>query len=312
MDHGKPLVQEASDPRVQRRAEAGLLALTLIWGATFVIVKQALPDVGVNTYVALRFSLAAVAGAILAPRALLRMTPRLALHCGILGILLYGGFVLQTVGLRYTTVANSGFFTGTMAVFTPLIEIALLRRWPKWNHVTAIGIVTVGLFLLSSPEVAGLNPGDVMTLGCAVVFASYIVLLDRFAPQHDLWALTIYQMAAVAVIAWIAMPFVSSPPTIWAPALWLALLYGAIMATLLTTFAQTKLQPRTTATKAAIIFTAEPLFAAFFGYVVLGETMSGRGMLGASLIIGGLLVSEFVNASRAAAERPLDDLARGT
>lgn len=289
----------------------GLLALTLIWGATFVIVKGALPDVSVNTYVALRFTLAAAVGALLAPRALARFNTKLFLHCALLGFLLYAGFVFQTVGLRYTTVANSGFFTGTMVVFTPLMEVVLLRRWPRWNHIAAIGVVSIGLFLLSAPDVSGINPGDILTLACAVVFALYIVLLDRYAPQHDLGAFTIYQIAAVAAIAWIVMPFIPGQPTVWSPSLILAMLYGALLATLLTTYAQTKLQPRTTATKAAIIFTVEPLFAALFGYLVAGETMAPRGLIGAALIIGGLVISEFINASRTAPDQRLDDVAAG-
>lgn len=304
--------QIVHDPKTQRRAEAGLFLLTIIWGVTFVIVKNSLPDIDPNTYVTIRFAFAFSVGAMISPRSLLNVNARLLRHGVVLGFLLYAGFMLQTIGLKYTTVSNSGFFTGTTVVFTPLVEVALLRRRPRWNHGTAIIIVVLGLFLLSAPDVGGINYGDVLTLCCAIVFACYMVFLSRYAPQHQLGQFTLVQLGSVAAIGALVMLIIGTGSPTWHPRLIFALIYCAMAANLLSTYAQTKLQPRTTATKAAIIFAAEPLFAALFGYLVNGEVLSVRGLWGAALIMAGLLVSEIIGANRATPVFPLDSTIAGT
>jgi drug/metabolite transporter (DMT)-like permease len=285
--------------REVRRAEWALFGLTLIWGATFTVVKNALADSSVGAFLTIRFALATLVGIAISPRAIRHINRRMLLHGGVMGVLLYLGFVFQTEGLRFTTVSNSGFLTGTMVVFVPLFEVAVARSLPKWNHILGVAIVTLGLYLLAAPEIGeSVNRGDVLTLGCAIVFAVYMVLLSKVARLHDLHALSILQMGTVTVLGAISLPFGDTPRFDVGAGLIGALVYSAILATLVATIVQTKYQPKTTATKAAIIFTAEPVFAAAFGMALLGERLTLRNAAGAVAILAGLLVSELMGQER--------------
>ncbi len=282
-----------------RRAEWALFGLTVIWGATFAVVKNALADSSVGVFLTIRFAIATLGGIALAPRALAAIDRTMLRHGAILGVLLWVGFILQTEGLRFTTVSNSGFLTGTMVVFVPLLEVAFARTLPRWNHILGVAIVTVGLYLLAAPAIGGsVNPGDVLTLGCAIVFGLYMVLLSRYAPRHDLHAFSIVQMGIVTVCGAIALPFGEEARFVPGTGLFVALLYSAVLATLVATIVQTRNQPKTTATKAAIIFTAEPVFAAIFGISFLGEGFTLRSGFGAAAILVGLLVSELLGKDR--------------
>ncbi len=162
----------STDLKQPRRAEAILLGLTLVWGGTFVIVKTALFGVSSPAFLELRFALATIVLILIFPRKALRLNKRLIRDGLILGGFSFLGFILQTEGLRFTTASNSGFITGTSVVFTPIIQIVLEKRFPKWNHITGIAIVCVGLYFLSGHNFSTLNYGDILTLGCAISWSS--------------------------------------------------------------------------------------------------------------------------------------------
>ncbi|HET7153570.1 MAG TPA: DMT family transporter [Candidatus Kapabacteria bacterium] len=286
----KPL--EKQPPDTQRRAESILLGITLIWGATFVIVKGAVAQIDPSAFLAIRFTIAALLCIAIFRKHLLPVNRAIIIDGIVLGFLFYVGFLLQTTGLKYTSASNSGFITGTVAVFTPIIQVALERRLPKWNHTTGILIVMIGLFLLSGRELGIWNEGDLMTLGCAVAFSFYIVWLDIVSQRRDFRQLTVMQLLCVAIFSFCAIPFMSSGSIVLTGSLVFALFYTAIMATVVTAPLQTKYQRFTTPSKAAIIYTAEPVFSAIFAYYILHETLEKTQWIGAGMIIAGVLVSE--------------------
>ncbi|MDX9758800.1 MAG: EamA family transporter [Bacteroidota bacterium] len=227
----------------------------------------------------------------------IKATTRTSLRAGlVLGVLLGMGFALQTTGLVETTASKAGFLTGTMVVFTPLLQMAIERRRPSVGNAIAVVIVGAGLYLFTSPAGGNFNVGDVLVLCCAVVFAFYIVYLDVFTKQRFDREIVFWQFIVTAAIGFIASPFFDeSTPVFSAPAIG-AVLYLALFASTIAIFVQSKYQRETTPTKAAIIFTMEPIFAAIIAYVALSETMGGIEMIGAVIMFAGLLFSELYAA----------------
>jgi drug/metabolite transporter (DMT)-like permease len=266
--------------------------MTFIWAGTFVVVKGALADLSPFLLVALRFTIATL---VLLPFAVpfLRRMNRTVLWKGfLLGFLIYLGFILQTVGLNYTTASKSAFITGMLVIFTPFFQFILLKRPPRWSNLAGIFMVSVGLWLLTAPAGGGINRGDFLTLLCALSFSLSIVLIDRFTKEHDPFQLTFLEIASPALFGWLALPFFERPVFSPTPFALFTLGYTAILATVVTTYVQTTYQRDTTPTRAALIFTLEPVWTALLGFIFLNELLGLKGLFGGGLIITGILLSE--------------------
>lgn len=286
------------------RAELYLLSITLIWGSTFVITKGALQDVSPFLYTAIRFTAAALLLGMITARTVMKTTRRSFVKGGILGVLLFVGFILQTVGLQYTSASKSAFITGMLVVLTPICQIVIERRPPQLGNLIGIVLVTVGLYLLTSPEGSEFNIGDLLTLGCALCFALYIVYLDIFSQVDDPILLTFHQsfvsglLALVGVFVYEEVVWNPTPPLLG------ALAYLTVFATLIALFVQVKYQKDTTPTRAAVIFSVEPVFAATIAYFFTGEVMGAIGVVGGALIVAGMLVSELSDIILPSTKRP--------
>jgi drug/metabolite transporter (DMT)-like permease len=278
--------------KIRTRAELFLLSITLIWGSTFALSKFLLDTVSPLFYIGVRFLVALIIFAALVPKRVLKITGDALVKGGILGILLFAGFVSQTVGLQYTGASKSAFITGMMVVFTPICQIIIERKAPKIGNVFGIVLVTIGLYLLTSPAGSEFNLGDGLNLLCAVTFALYIVYMDVFSKGQDPVHLTVAQFVVCAVLGLVgALLFepIKFHPTPWAYG---ALIYLTIFATVIALFVQTRYQKDTTPTRSAVIFSIEPVLAAGFAYLLLGEVLGVSGMVGGGLIVGGVLISE--------------------
>lgn len=287
------------------KSEAILILVTLLWGATFVIVKEALNDVSSMAFIAIRFI---IAGLILLPFMLKRKFNKETTIAGILlGFLLFMGFATQTVGLKFTSATKSGFLTGTAVIMVPLLQILIEKRAPTKGVIIGTVIVLIGISFLSSGGNSlfnlfqdlgtNFNLGDGLTLICALFFALYIIYLDVETTKFDFWILLFLQIITTAVlsIVFLLLFSVTELETIkinLTSNLISAILYTSIFATLITTALQTKYQKNVTPAKAGIIFSFEPIFAAIFAFFILEEKITNFGYLGAGLIILGLLVSE--------------------
>jgi len=273
-------------------AELILFVATFIWGGTFVIAKWGLEDISPLLLTALRFSAATFLFFILFSRRILQMDRRVFYKGNVLGLLLFLGFATQTVGLQYTTASKSAFITGMMVVFTPFFQLLIENRRPHRASVVGVVIVSVGLWLLTAPSGGGFNLGDGLTLVCAIIFGLYIVAMDIISKQHDIIHLTFLQTLSCAALSWIGVGMIEVPRFNPTPqALW-ALGYLTLLATVVTTYVQTRFQRDTTPTRAAIIYTIEPVWASLLGYALLQESLGVLGILGGGLIIAGILVSE--------------------
>jgi drug/metabolite transporter (DMT)-like permease len=281
------------------RAESALAFCTLLWGSTFVVVKNSLDDSSVFVFLALRFTLAGVCMAVFRPQ-VFRVLQREEIFAGVrLGFFMFCGYAFQTAGLRYTTASNSGFITGSSVVLVPLI-LALFwgKRVTLWVYFGTIA-AAAGLYLLTVPitGVAHLNRGDVITFFAAMSYAVHIILVGDYAREHSAAALSVLQVLACAVMAWL-MAFGANAIR-WQPMrfhstsqLWIGIAVCAVFATAVAFSLQLWAQQFTTPSHAAIIFTLEPVFAVITSYVVLRERLVLRSVAGAALVLAGILAAE--------------------
>ena len=294
----------SSDTNIRRtilpRADRYLLGITVIWGSTFTVTKVALVDIAPLHLQAARFAVAALLVGIYTWRDI-KATTRESLRAGlILGIFLGLGFALQTIGLVETSASRAGFLTGTMVVFTPLLQLVIERRLPSLGNIIGVILVGIGLYIFSSPAGGTFGIGDVLVLLCAVVFAFYIVYLDVFTKKRFDREIVFYQFVVTALIGAAASPFVPSVSSSVNLSVAAAIMYLAVFASVIAIFVQSKYQRETTPTKAAIIFTMEPVLAAIIAYLLLGEVLGTTATVGAAIMFAGLLFSELYSAIRLA------------
>lgn len=277
------------------RADLALAAVAFIWGSTFVVVKEALRDASTLLFLCLRFSLATVVLMLTArPLAGRFRQTRLLVWGGLAaGTCLFAGYWLQTLGLRYTTPSKSAFLTGLSIVMVPLIASALRRRFPAAMEMAGVAAATAGMALLTLEGGLGdMNPGDVLTVGCAVGFALHILAVGHWAPRVDYQALTLMQIATATLLCTLTFWWAEAFYLRLTPRVMVALTVTGLLATALAFSVQAWAQQRTTATRTALVFALEPVFAWLTSFVVTGERLSLRQAAGAALILAGILVVE--------------------
>jgi drug/metabolite transporter (DMT)-like permease len=277
-----------------RRARGGLpvallVAVTAVWGSTFVVVKDAVARMPVMGFLAWRFALATLVMLVLRPGAVVRLGRRGWWRGFLLGLSLAGGYVAQTYGLRYTSAAASGFITGMFVVFTPLISGAILRRRVPWAAWAGVALATAGLGVIS---LHGLRVGfgELLTLVCAFSYAVQLVGLGEWSGDHDPFALAIVQLGTVAVLSTlIALPGqLRLPPD---GGVWAAVAVTAVLATAVAFLVQTWAQSLMSATRAAVVMTMEPVFAGLAA-VAAGEHLDWRIPVGGVLVLAAMYLVE--------------------
>ncbi|HLO01827.1 MAG TPA: DMT family transporter [Symbiobacteriaceae bacterium] len=283
------------------QADLLLLFVASIWGATFPLVKNA-TDVtagGVPTYwfLAARFTLATL---ILAPmlwRRRARLKPATWAAGGLLGLFLFLGYAFQTIGLGLTTSSKAGFITGLGVVLVPGIALVWLKIRPRPLVWLGVGLALVGLGFLSLDGVTALAWGDFLVLLGAVAFALHMVGISRFGETHDTTLLATIQIGTAALLSWgMHLGTESLPARIdwWGGTgnVGVAVLICGLFATAFAFLLMNVLQPFTTPAHAALIYTTEPIWAAVFSFLLLGERLTTTGYVGALLIVGGMVVAE--------------------
>ena len=287
--------------------EAALLFNTLIWGGTFALIKNALIDISPMLFLGFRFSIAAL---IFLPfvHKYLKQTNRKTLIAGsTLGLFYFSGFAAQTFGLNLTTATKSGFITGTFVIFIPILQLIIEKRKPKWFNVIGVILVLIGLVLLSSNQENALsffqqigsdfNLGDLLTLICALLFAFQVVYVDVFTKKYDYLPMVFVQLLITGLGGFLFSFFFSAAGLenlkfTFNNNVIISLIYTSIFASIIATVIQLKFQKSVSPTKAGIIYSIEPIFAAVFAYFLLSEKISNFGLIGCILIFIGLIVSE--------------------
>jgi drug/metabolite transporter (DMT)-like permease len=274
------------------RAEFYLLSMTVVWGSTFVLTKFVLEHASPFVYVSLRFVVASIVLVAFFYKRILTLSRDAFLKGMVLGILLFTGFVLQTVGLKYTTASKSAFVTGLMVVFTPLFQLLIERKSPKPGNIIGVILVTIGLYFLTSPVGSEINIGDMLTLVCAIIFSLYTVYLSVYGKGHDPAHLTVVQFVSTGLFSLAAIPLLETAYLSINFNFLMILVYLAIMPTVVALYVMAKYQKETTPARSAVIYSMEPPFAALFAFLIIGEQIGFAGVVGGGFILTGLIVSE--------------------
>jgi drug/metabolite transporter (DMT)-like permease len=272
-----------------------LIAVTAVWGVTFVQVKDAVALYPLFAFLALRFAIATLT---LTPPGVrrLRSLGRAGWAAGAFaGALLGAGYALQTAGLERTSVSSTGFITGMYVVLTPLLALVLFRARVGMSAWIGVALATVGLALLAGIH-GGSVVGDLLVLAGSAVYSLQIVLMERYAPRYDAIAFTLVEMLTsfvglLAIALALGQLHVPHGWTVWG-----ALLVTGVFASALAFLAQTWAQRRATATQTALAFSLEPVWAAFFGFTLAGDRLGPVGWLGCAVIMAGIVVAEPVAA----------------
>ncbi len=334
----------------RRRAEGFLLLSTFIWGATFAITQSALSDASPMLFVGLRFVLASLvampfllrrgaglsavaeSGAVSAegvaadaatsgpvlPAQTERLwgpfTRREWVWGLLVGLAMLAGYAGQTIGLKYTTVARSGFLSYFFALVVPFLQFLFFRQKPGWGNFLGLLVVIWGFSFIVDPAPGplspgelsprrifdmahniasgGLNRGDMFTLAGAVGYAFYIVFIDRANRKCRSKVIIFFQLAFCGVASLLIAPFVEPLVLVVSWKLAGALLYLSVLGSVLALGLINWFQRYITPLRAVLIYSTEPVFAAVFGWLILKSGMSVREVVGAALIVGGILVSD--------------------
>ena len=294
--------QESVQPQISRRrqvmADLALVAVTFIWGSTFVLVKDIVETVPPMLLLSVRFGIGALALGLLVTvmRRWRGLSMREVGWGSLTGLALGLGYVLQTIGLQYTTASRAGFITGLLVVLAPVMGIVVLRQVPGRWAFAGVVLATAGLLLLAVVDTGGatggLNEGDLIVLGCAFAFAMQVVLVAKVSREYDPLRFTMLQVLVTGVLSAAGAVLFEAPVAGLSSEVWAGAAFLGIMATAVGIGVQVAVQKYTTVVHASLIFTLEPVFAAIFGYWLQGDRLGPAGLVGAGLIVVGMLAAE--------------------
>lgn len=283
-------------------AADGLLLLTaLIWGSAFAVVKNTLDAFPPAAIIAMRYAIATALTALAFRRHLRGLTRADVLRGAGVGALLCTAYVVQTVGLQYTTAGKNAFLTTVYVLLVPFGCWALFGQRVHRASFLAAAMMLAGIGLLSLDGTSGgLNIGDALTLVCGVFFAAHIIAVDRCQKRTDAYALIVLQFGFTAVFALAySLLFERGRPMIFTPGSVGGLLYIAIFSTTVAMSLQNIGQSMAPASHAAILLSLESVFGAAFSCLLLGETLTGRMLLGFAVIFAALLVNALAPGEKA-------------
>jgi drug/metabolite transporter (DMT)-like permease len=272
-------------------AYVALIVVTAIWGSTFVVVKEAVAQMPVMDFLGMRFLLAAAVMFIIRPNCLKGMSSLGYKRAILLGVILALAFITQTYGLKYTSAAVSGFITGMFVVFTPVIAWILLNNRIGSRTWFAVFLAVIGLGFLSLRGWS-VGYGEILTLGCAILFALHIVGLGRWSVSHDTYGLAFLQVLTVGAISIIA----ATPQGIIPPpdlSVWGAVIITGILASALAYVVQTWVQSLLEPTKVAITMTMEPVFAGLTAVLIGGEELTLLVLIGAAFVLVAMILTVY-------------------
>lgn len=300
-------MNKSQNPFQKYLGEGALLLMTIIWGGTFVIVKESLSDVSPLLFVGVRFGIAAIIVSFYFLAKGIRPESNSIKSGVFLGILLFLGFFFQTNGLKITSATKSGFITGSLVVMVPLFQTIFEKRLPSKGAQIGTVLVFLGLLFLSSSGSSlkefvsdlgtNFNFGDWLTLICAMFFALHVVFIDIISPKYKFLDLLLLQLVTVSILSFLMsglfglsglekLQFGLTKESIG------GILYTSLLATLVNFSLQTKYQKVVSPTKAGIIYSFEPIFAAIFAFFLLNEKITNFGLVGSALIFLGLITAE--------------------
>ncbi|WP_409251116.1 DMT family transporter [Bacillus sp. SCS-153A] len=282
-------------------ADFSLLTVAFIWGATFVIIQNAISFMSPFAFNTVRFFLAGVSLLLLLllkEKGRTRFSLRNVLPGILLGFFLFLGYAFQTFGLLYTTPAKAGFITGLSVVLVPFLAFLMMKQKPVPASIAGALFAALGLYLLAAGHTQSVNLGDLLVMICALGFAFHIIFTDKYTKFTTALHLTIVQILTVAVLSFVSMLLFEdwqssiSLSTLLQIEVLTALFITALLATSAAYLIQTAAQKYTTPARVAVILAMEPVFAALFSYIWVGEELTALAITGCLFIFAGMLLTE--------------------
>ncbi len=276
----------------QLKADLSLLAVTLVWGSSFVLTKNALDHLSTFNFLAIRFILAALISGIIFYKNIIQADKNTIKYGILIGAILFTGYALQTTGLNYTSASKSGFITGFSVVIVPILSAYLLKIKPPKSAVIGVVFAIIGLGFLTLDSSLSLNIGDLYTLIASLMFALHIITVGKYTGEVDSIVMAIVQIGVVGILS-LFFSFATEKPIIpTGTEIWLPLFILAILCTSGAFIVQNVMQKFTTPTHTALIYSGEPVFSAIFAYFVAGELLTSKAIWGCGLILAGMVISE--------------------
>jgi drug/metabolite transporter (DMT)-like permease len=298
-------MENKSKLKTNLTADLALVMICVIWGTTFAMVKNTVKTVDPVLLIALRMIIAAIIVTFICWRKglLSRMGGETWRSAAVVGIFVYMGFVLQTIGISLTTASKAGFITGLAVVFTPMLSPYILKKNPEWYSWVGVVMAVVGLGLLSLDGWNLPSIGDVYVLGCALCFGFQIVLLEKYSPRMNGFLLSMAQFIWIGMLA-----FVTAAPKLpeimkFSTSTWLVILYLGVMATAVCFLVQTIAQRYVPAIRASLIMQTEPIVGVFFAWLLLGEGLNLKQWIGAFIILAAVAVCQYGDYRKTRKER---------
>jgi len=286
-------------PRVPTRSpslshDLLLVLITMIWGGTFLVVKDAVKLSGPFIYLALCYSVGTLTLALIFRKHLLHITRSELISGAIIGLFLFAGYSLQTTGLQYTTVSKAGFITGLYVPLVPVFAFFVLRQRPALGAIVGVVLSLLGLTLLSINKEfnLALGFGEMLILVGAFAFAMHIVCIGKFAPRADAINLAIVQLALTSLLSFLIMPIVREPFIVPPLPFWGAVLFMGVVDIAFTFLTMNWVQQFISSTRATLIYALQPVWADLFGFLLASDKLSQLAWIGCGFILSGMLVGK--------------------
>jgi len=275
-------------------ADLSLLFVAIIWGSTFIIVKQSVENTPVFSFLFMRFALAGILLILINAPKLKAIDKRVLTDGAMLGMALFLAYSFQTFALTVTSASITAFITGLFVVFVPVLSSVFLRKLPRQEAMIGVVFATIGLALITLQGKFHVSFGEFLALVCAFFIAIHIILTDKLSRRNDFGLLTLVQINIVALFSLIFSFFLDPRviPIQFNNQLIFSLIINSIFATFVAFVIQTSMQKYTTPTKAAIIFIMEPVSSAFFSYWIGGELLTAKQYVGTSFILLAMVFTE--------------------
>lgn len=275
-------------------ADISIVTIALIWGSTFIVMKQGVENIQPITYLFFRFLFAAILMCLIAVPYLKQFNLKMLKDGIILGIYLFLTFFFQVLSLRLITASEVGILTGLYVLFVPVLSAVFYKKIPHLFSIFGVMLSAAGMMMITFQSGLHFSQGQVLGVINAFFIALYILQVDVYSKQHNVVVLTAIQITVSALLAGIYAFFFETQAAapIFAPDILYPLIYLSVFATVVCFFVQTAMQKHTTPTKAAIMFTFEPLSSVFFSYFIGGEILGVRQYFGAGLIVAAILTAE--------------------
>jgi len=279
--------------KIQLKADLALLVVSVVWGLSYILSKSSLEVLSTFNFLSIRFFVALGACVLLYFKRITTIDKNTLKYGFLVGLMMFLAYAVQTIGLNYTTASKSAFIIGFCVVLVPIFSSLFLKEIPRISAIIGVLLAMVGLALLTLDGNLRLNFGDGLTVIAAFCFAFYILMIDKYARKVDTVNFAIVQIGVVAILSTLITFLIEQPIIPRGTGIWVEILFLGLLCTAGAFLIQNAAQKYTSATHTALIFSSEPVFAAIFGYFMLGEMLNNRGIAGSALILIGMLISEF-------------------